>query len=104
MYKIQAFAVLWLLSLPLQSAELADPTRPLNFQVQGKNTELKLHSILIRNNSRSTVINGQQLREQQVIKNTAGVKVIRIEPYQVLVQKDEKQWTLKLRDEIVIRQ
>lgn len=80
---------------------LRDPTRPLGHSGVGvaqDDVPLRLQSILISDSRRVAYINGQQLREQSVIANSAGIKVIRIEASSVTLQQNEKRWKLNLNN------
>lgn len=91
---------LLVLSLNAWSEEtsLRDPTRPLGFYSSGKaaTQKLQLNSILISSERKLAIINGQQLRENDVIKDSAGIRVKRIEANDVVLQQGEKTWRLSL--------
>lgn len=97
--------VIALLFLPLfglhevmaQEAELRDPTRPLNHRTNAEGTvELNLNSILIGKQRKLAVINGQQLRENEVIKGTDDIRLRSIEAQVVVLQQGAKVWRLRL--------
>jgi MSHA biogenesis protein MshK len=88
------FLLLAALAAPAVAQELYDPTRPLG-HVQGVATEtpLELNSILIGKDRRIAVINGQQAAERERI---GDIVVVRILPNRVIVQRDGRQYELKL--------
>ncbi len=89
--------VLGLHEVLAQEAELRDPTRPLNHRLAaGGSVELNLNSILIGNKRKLAVINGQQLRENEVIKGTDGIRLRSIESQAVVLQQGAKVWRLRL--------
>lgn len=78
---------------------LRDPTRPLGHHYSTSKAvaqKLQLHSILISSERKLAIINGQQLRENDVIKDSAGIRVKRIEANGVVLQQGEKTWRLSL--------
>lgn len=77
---------------------LRDPTRPLGYYGDGKVAaqKLELHSILISADRKLAIINGQTLRENDLIKGGDGIRVARIEANDVLLQQGGKQWRLSL--------
>lgn len=90
--------VLALLLLPCVANALRDPTRPLGYEKKAVEESYRLQSVLIGGNRKLAVINGERLKEEQTISHSNGVKVIKIEPYRVLLQRGEKRWALILRD------
>lgn len=80
-----------------QATELRDPTRPLDYRVaSGGAVALELNSILIGENRKLAIINGQQLRENDVIKDTDGIRLRSIESQAVVLQQGAKIWRLRL--------
>lgn len=79
-------------------AALRDPTRPLgHFSSATVATQkFQLHSILISSERKLAIINGQQLRENDIVKDSAGVRVNRIETNNVTLQQGDKVWRLSL--------
>lgn len=77
---------------------LRDPTRPLTYSSGGMVAEqkLQLYSVLISAERKLAIINGQQLRENDLIKGSAGIRVKRIEANEVLLQQGDKTWRLSL--------
>jgi len=90
----------WLLvSAPcgvLAQESMRDPTRPLNYRAQSQTTPLTLNSILIGEDRRLAVINGNHLAERDRIPNTRGITVKRIEAQAVLLEQGDKRWRLSL--------
>lgn len=82
---------------------LRDPTRPLDYNPGTQSVDLELNSILIGSDRRFAVINGQQLRENEVIANSGGVRVRRIQARSVALEQGGKRWTLSLAGEPVRR-
>lgn len=82
---------------------LRDPTRPLDYRAGEQGVSLELNSILVGGDRRLAVINGQQLRENQVIANSGGVRVRRIESRRVVLEQDGSTWNLTLAGEPVRR-
>lgn len=94
--------------LGMVSAEsLRDPTRPLGHtnvsSPAAAQQTLRLQSVLISDTRKIAFINGQQVREQDVIKNSGNVQVVRIEAGGVIVQQGGKRWRLELNN-VAIRQ
>lgn len=97
--------IIALLLLPLlglhqvvaQQTQLRDPTRPLNYRAATSGAvELELNSILIGENRKQAVINGQRLRESEFIKGTDGIRLRSIESQAVVLQQGAKVWRLRL--------
>jgi len=82
---------------------LRDPTRPLDYRPGERSVDLQLNSILVGGDRRLAVINGQQLRENQVIANSGGVRIRRIESRRVVLEQDGNTWNLSLAGEPVRR-
>lgn len=80
------------------AVSLRDPTRPLGHYSVSKTAtqKLQLNSILISSERKLAIINGQQLRENDVIKDSAGIRVKRIQANEVVLQQGEKTWRLSL--------
>lgn len=81
---------------------LRDPTRPLGYYGDGRVAaqRLELHSILISADRKLTIINGQTLRENDLIKGVNGIRIARIEANDVLLQQGDKQWRLSLNTRV----
>lgn len=76
---------------------LRDPTRPLNHTVTSRSPQaLTLHSILISSERKLAIINGQRLRENDVVEGSGGVRIKRIGANDVVLQQGSKTWTLSL--------
>ena len=86
-------------------AETADPTRPLGSTgavVSGHadGDGIRLMSILISDERRVAVINGQSLHENQEIKGLGAV-VKKIEPDAVTLQQNNKVWRVSLNSTVI---
>lgn len=92
---------------PMARAEsvLQDPTKPLGYTSAkgGALASLKLHSVLISDQRKVAVINGQRLVENDVIEGSGGTVLERIKPHSVLVNKAGKRWQLKLQNTLVLQ-
>lgn len=88
------------------NADTPDPTRPLGFSAQAgaavgsAPTTIELNSILISQDRRIAIINGQPLRENQTIKGI-GAQVKKIDADAVTLQQGSKVWRLPLNQTIV---
>lgn|GEM_PF-571655 len=93
-------AVLFLNGAPCGWAELKDPTRPLGYVAAEKSSSqrLRLNSVLLGNNRKVAVINGQWVRERETIRGTNGIAVNRILPGEVVLQQAGGTWRLKLNE------
>lgn len=77
--------------------QLRDPTRPLSYAVVAtKGQSLVLNSILISSERKLAIINGQTLRENDIINGSDGVRVTLIRANEVHLQQGAKQWKLSL--------
>ncbi len=96
-----------LLAVSVSAQPLRDPTRPLDYRVvaptQTGEPQWELHSILISEQRKVAVINGQSLREGEVIAGSGGVVLRTIEPGSVVLQQDARRWRLPLNRETVRR-
>lgn len=81
-------------------ADLRDPTTPLDYTVDvrgaGGETEWVLDSVLISNKRRLAIINGETLREGQLLPGSNEIKIQRILPQTVMLRQGEKTWALKM--------
>lgn len=102
MFKYIALFLVVLIQSSWVSA-LQDPTKPLRYKSKTLTANYNLQSILMSSERKRAVINGQQLQENQLIYNSGGVKVIKIEPYRVLLQQGEKRWALTLRESALVK-
>ena len=88
-------------------AEVRDPTTPLGLIANPTPTNSEHHyeldSVLISAQRKLVVINGNSLREGQVIPGSGGVKVQRISPQKVVLQQGPKSWALNLSPTVVNR-
>lgn len=88
------------------NAETSDPTRPLGFgnhtsvAVGAQPTTIELNSILIAQDRRIAIINGQQLRESETIKGV-GAQVKKIDADAVTLQQGSKVWRLPLNQTVI---
>lgn len=88
-------------------AQVADPTKPLNYQAgadaSGVNAQnaIKVTSILISDSRKVAIINGQSLEESQAVKGVGAV-VKKIEADGVVLQQNGKAWRVTL-DNTAIR-
>lgn len=76
-------------------AGLRDPTKPLRFVAETEGlASLSLHSVLISEERKFAVINGKQVREQDVIN---GARILKIEPGRVklLINGREKELVMR---------
>jgi MSHA biogenesis protein MshK len=82
---------------------LRDPTRPLGYYGNGKVAaqKLQLNSILISADRKLAIINGQTLRENDVIKGSADIRIARIEANNVLLIQGDKRWQLSLNAALI---
>lgn len=80
---------------------LRDPTTPLGHKVITGKTSVaasgyELNSVLISSQRKLAVINGQTLREGQIIPGSSGVQVQSISAKRVVLQQANKRWELSL--------
>lgn len=104
MYKLYVLclAVMISFSVLANTEKLRDPTMPLRYAAVGNSQTptaiaLQLHSILISQQRRLAVINGQSLRQGDDIKGT-GFRVIAIQANSVTVQSNQATRVLSLVD------
>ncbi len=87
-------------ALAQSGADIRDPTTPLDYTVEargaGSETEWALDSVLISNKRRLAIINGETLREGQILPGSNEIKVQRILPQAVMLRQGEKTWVLKM--------
>lgn len=89
-------------SLSAQPPE-RDPTRPLDYRAAARTVDLTLNALMRGGERELAVINGQRLREKELIANSGGVRLLRIEADAVVVGLDGRQWRLTLNNETVRR-
>jgi MSHA biogenesis protein MshK len=83
---------------------LRDPTQPLGYRTTRNNPlTLNLNSILISEERKLAVINGEQLRENETIPGAGGTVLRRIEAGSVVVQQGDKSWRLRLSTQSIRR-
>lgn len=78
---------------------LRDPTQPLGHMQVSHSTgqkPLRLQSVLVGGERKLAYINGQQVREQDVLIGSNGIRVVRIEAGSVTLQQGERRWQLEL--------
>jgi MSHA biogenesis protein MshK len=88
------------------SAEVRDPTLPLGYIASGTaagGDQFALSSILISPRRKLAIINGNTLREGQVVPGSADVKVQRISAQTVVLQQADQTWVLRLSPSILKR-
>lgn len=77
---------------------MRDPTQPLRFKAETDGlASLSLHSVLISEDRKFAVINGKQVKEQDVIN---GARVIKIQPGRVRVNINGKEQELIMRAQV----
>lgn len=88
------------------NADPVDPTRPLGYgrivsvQASKEQVTIVLNSILMANDRKIAIINGQQLREGDIIKGV-GAQIKKIEADAVTLQQGGKVWRLPLNTTII---
>lgn len=103
MFKLLGLVGLCCLSVSIGAEPQRDPTRPLDYRVSRTSVSLTLNAIMQGDSRRLAIINGQSLKENEVIANTGGVRLVRIESSAVVVGQGSRQWRLNLNDETVRR-
>lgn len=93
-----------LMALPV-SAQTPDPTKPLNYSAAvgsaGSAQEtITLTSILISSDRKVAIINGQVLKENQILKGF-GAQVKKIDADAVTLQQNGKVWRVPLNSTII---
>ena len=99
MFKVCGFLILLFLTAASSADErLRDPTQPLSYSVAGPKAQqtLVLNSILISSERKLAIINGQTLRENDVIGGSNGVRIKHISANEVQLQQGARQWKLSL--------
>lgn len=96
-------ATLFLSAASAQAEPLRDPTRPLGHTRTASAVELELNSILVGGTRKLAVINGQQLRENDLIEGSGGIRLRRIESHAVVLQQGDNTWRLRLAGSSVRR-
>ena len=99
---------LCLAAVPMVSADkegLQDPTLPLGASSAKKAVEetLILNSVLIGEQRKVAVINGQYLSEQDTIKASGGGVLERIMPHAVMLNKAGKRWRISLQQTAIVQ-
>lgn len=83
-----------------------DPTEPLDYHKPvAKPAAVKLHlsSVLISDQRKLAIINGHSLREGQIIPQSNGVKLMRIDSQGVVVADGGRQKVLRLAPSVIKR-
>lgn len=97
----------WANETPVDSVrDVRDPTTPLGYTNMGVQTgeeQFALNSILISPQRKLATINGNALREGEVVPGSADVKVQRILNQAVVLQQADKTWVLRLSPSILKR-
>lgn len=85
---------------PLNAVKLSDPTRPLQETVPTQRVlpALKLNSVLISEQRRLAVINGQTVAEGEQV---GGAKVLRISSDRVLLQRAGQPVEIRLHSSVI---
>lgn len=86
--------------------DVRDPTTPLDYAGMGTQAggqQLALNSILVSTQRKLATINGNALREGEVVPGSADVKVQRILNQAVILQQADKTWVLRLSPSILKR-
>lgn len=87
--------------------EIRDPTTPLGYaagdlaDVPEQNFELD--SVLIGSHRKLAIINGNSLREGQLIPGSGGIKVRSILPQKVILQQGGNIWSITLSPDVIKR-
>lgn len=85
--------------------DVRDPTAPLGYIAatggEPQQYKLELNSVLISSQRRLAIINGNNVREGQVVPGTNGIKVQRILPQRVVLQQSGKAWTITMSPDVV---
>lgn len=90
-------------SSPQTSVEVRDPTAPLG-QVSSNMAQGKqwiLDAVLVGQGRKLAVINGNTLREGQLIPGSNGIKVRRISAQTVVLQQGSQTWALRLSPSVI---
>jgi MSHA biogenesis protein MshK len=85
-------------------SEVRDPTAPLGYSAVGAATggeQFALNSILISPQRKLAIINGNTLREGQIVPGSAEVKVQKILARAVVLQQADQTWVLRLSPSIL---
>lgn len=84
--------------------EVRDPTTPLghfaSFSTGETELALELNSVLISQQRRLAIINGNSLREGQAVPGANGIIIQRILPQKVLLRQGDKIWAISLSPDI----
>lgn len=103
MFKISSLLMACILCVAVHAQETVnDPTRPIGFAGGGAaaanvQDTIQLTSILIANDRRVAIINGQPLQENQTLKSV-GVLVKKIDADAVTLQQNGKVWRVALNN------
>lgn len=88
------------------AADVRDPTAPLGYTATGtlvEGEQFALNSILISPQRKLAIINGNTLREGDLVPGSADVKVQRILNQAVVLQQADQVWVLRLSPSILKR-
>lgn len=86
--------------------DVRDPTAPLGYSAVGAAADgegFALNSILISPRRKLAIINGNTLREGEMVPGAADVKVQKILTRAVVLQRADQTWVLKLSPDILKR-
>lgn len=89
------------------NGDVRDPTTPLGASISPVVVDFKptleLNSVLISAQRKLVIINGNNLREGQLVPGSDGIKVQRILPQKVILKQGEKEWAMTLSPRVVKR-
>lgn len=106
MYKIllQSFCIFFVFSGFANAQDVRDPTAPLGY-VGGasatKDNQWILNAVLVSPGRKLAVINGNTLREGQLLPGSNDTKVQRILAQTVVLQQGGQTWVLKLSPSVI---
>ncbi len=92
---MMAAASVSMTTMAASPSDLLDPTRPLDYRIQGQAVQsgLVLTSVLVTQTSRQAVINGEHVVENQKI---GDAEIISIQPGRVIVRRGDRSEELKV--------
>jgi MSHA biogenesis protein MshK len=86
------------------TSDVRDPTTPLghsaSFSTGENELALELNSVLISQQRRLAIINGNSLREGQPVPGTNEIIIQRILPQKVLLKQGDRVWAISLSPDI----
>lgn len=97
LFKFVTFVAFAVCPMFTSADSLRDPTRPLNYSAAaGVPVEWELNAVLIGGSRKLAVINGEQLRENEILPGSADVRLQAIEAHAVILQQGTRTWRLRL--------